>query len=126
MDPLKDRKVWARGVLMALFDAGRCGALAVENNRLKERIAEFENEMVFEHNVWWRTSPTGGRTGPFCPKCWGREKRLNPLGDANEHRWRCAACDFSGYMPGGQDRMSEAARRAAERQRMPDDDMRWN
>jgi len=45
-----------------------------ENEELK-REREIENQLVFEHGVYWRKAD-GKRLGPFCPYCWDADRRL--------------------------------------------------
>ncbi|HEV2348899.1 MAG TPA: hypothetical protein VG028_03530 [Terriglobia bacterium] len=57
-----------------------------ENQRLKERGRELEaqiNEEIsypFMEGVRWKKSADGGKNdGPFCPVCFGKDRKLMPL-----------------------------------------------
>jgi hypothetical protein len=44
-----------------------------ENKTLKEKL-EFKNNLFFENNAYWLKREDGSKEGPFCSRCWDRNK----------------------------------------------------
>src|SRR4051794_3477310 len=70
--------------------------LREENRELKERIRKLEEEAKIggelkrRQNVYYRFSPDGRVTGPFCMTCWdGDSKLVNMLVNSMEGKANC-------------------------------------
>ena len=44
-----------------------------------EQAAEVEQSLILEQGVYWTPGDGGNRRGPYCPACWGRDKKLVPM-----------------------------------------------
>ena len=53
-----------------------------ENQRLREELRALqdantlESLVSFHHGAFWKQRADGSEEGPFCPNCWGLEKKL--------------------------------------------------
>ena len=84
-----------------------------------ERRQKTIDSMKFEHPVYWRTSATGAREGPFCPACWDGKQVATPLNSLpfREHdRWVCRNCSKTFFSASARAAM-EAAERSADNER---------
>ncbi len=66
--------------------------LQAENETLR-RERDREASLTFQDGVYWSDDPRN--PGPFCPTCWGRERKLIPL-----QLWHCYACETNVPEPG--------------------------
>ena len=94
---LKDPELMAEYVklqqaVMELFD---------ENARLKEEIValkkgvDIQEGLLFERGVYF-TNHTGKKDGPYCQRCWDKDKTLIRLKVYSEGRAYCLECK-NGY-----------------------------
>jgi hypothetical protein len=57
-------------------------AVQEENQRLREQLRalqdvnRLESLVSFHHGAYWTKREDGSEEGPFCPSCWGLEKKL--------------------------------------------------
>ena len=79
--------------------------LKEQNISLQEEVSRFKNielnekSLFFENNVYWKLVGEE-KQGPFCPKCWGTDKTVNPLGfDKQFYNWKCSVCKFTETHP---------------------------
>ena len=66
-----------------LKDQKKIHELEEENITLKEQLKIKEN-LKYENNAYWIEREGGQKDGPFCPRCWDKNKeliRLNPCGN---------------------------------------------
>lgn len=64
--------------------------LESENKNLKEKL-QNKPDLSKEHNTYWMIKENGTKDGPFCMRCWDKNKdliRLNNLGDVDQ----CPEC----------------------------------
>jgi len=46
-----------------------------ENDELKEKLRIKEN-VIYENNAYWVKKEDGQKDGPFCSRCWDKDKNL--------------------------------------------------
>ncbi len=72
-------------------------SLRDENLELREKLSQKEDfNMVFDDNMYWNLKSDGTKDGPYCAKCWDRDKkaiRLENMGQVNAYY--CAVCKRS-------------------------------
>jgi len=69
--------------------------LGEENKKLKEQLKIKEN-LVYENNVYWSKRDGEDKDGPFCSRCWDKNKdliRMHPCG--NPAYSECPECENS-------------------------------
>lgn len=81
---------------------GEVMGLVQENSELRKEMAALKEHLrvteslKFERNVYWNEKPDGTKEGPFCSKCWDKEKllvRMTTMGNPQYHR--CPACNVA-------------------------------
>jgi hypothetical protein len=67
-------------------------ALSSENKKLKKNQDIEEDLEVKDNHYWWKKG--GNLDGPFCTKCWDKEKLLIrvPVYEDNEYQFECPNC----------------------------------
>lgn len=75
-------------------------ALREEVVDLRKRL-QLQEELRWEHNVYWRELADGNREGPYCPKCWSGESKLVRFIEWERNiYWHCAVCNLRVHRPG--------------------------
>lgn len=74
--------------------------LLEENLRLRGEAlagspAQPQPEVVFDRNAAWKKKPDSVLEGPYCTRCWVKDKSLMPLTKANDAYYRCPECKES-------------------------------
>lgn len=95
---------------------GEVMGLVQENSELKKEISSLKESLrvteslKFERNVYWNEKPDGTKEGPFCSKCWDKEKllvRMTTMSNPQYHR--CPACNVPINTSGRQDEVGNIA-----------------
>lgn len=94
---IKDPELMAEYVklqqsVIELFDEN--AKLREENDALKQK-ADIEKGLVFEHGVYY-TNHTGTKDGPYCQRCWDKDRVLLRLQVHENGRAYCLECQ-NGY-----------------------------
>lgn len=58
-----------------IFDLQEENAELKDENKKYKNNDKFEKSLVFEKNAFYSVNSKGEKTGPYCPKCWGDEKK---------------------------------------------------
>lgn len=73
--------------------------LVEENRKLKEEIRSLEDSLKikeslkFQHNAYWRDLSDDKTEGPFCSKCWDKDKDLvRMISMPNDQYSQCPDC----------------------------------
>ena len=67
------------------------GKISRENYELKEKLRTKEN-IVFQNNVYWTKGTTGEMDGPFCSRCWDKNRDLLRAQPISETWFQCPEC----------------------------------
>jgi hypothetical protein len=74
---------------------------------LREEVAELrkrtkvQDELRWEHNVYWRELNAGACEGPFCGRCWDGEGKLARFAEfERDVWWKCVVCAVKVQRPG--------------------------
>lgn len=95
---------------------GEVMELVQENSELKKEITSLKESLrvtellKFERNAYWNEKPVGTKEGPFCSKCWDRDKllvRMTTMSNPQYHR--CPACNVPINTSGRQDEVVDIA-----------------
>ncbi len=73
--------------------------LVDENRELESRL-EVRDELAFDQNAYWRSTPGKRREGPFCSRCWDFEGKLVRLLHYGGASPRCPQCKSVAYLGG--------------------------
>ena len=66
--------------------------LEEENGELKEKL-KIKEKIFYENNAYWIKNEKDEKDGPFCSRCWDKERdliRMHPLGNPAYHY--CPEC----------------------------------
>lgn len=66
--------------------------LRKENEDLKD-LKKIDNELELRDNAFWRPSAPETRQGPFCTRCWSKDKVLMALLVSETGHQRCSECN---------------------------------
>lgn len=44
-----------------------------------EQAAEINEALILDQGAYWRLDNNGKRLGPYCPACWGKDRKLVPM-----------------------------------------------
>jgi hypothetical protein len=44
-----------------------------------EQVAEADKSLVLEQGMYWLPEGQGRKQGPYCPACWGKDRKLVPM-----------------------------------------------
>jgi hypothetical protein len=73
----------------------RIGNLEKENKELKEKL-EIKENIILENGVYWTRKDGGEKDGPFCTRCWDKNKELIRMKflslPAHKPFWECTEC----------------------------------
>jgi hypothetical protein len=58
-----------------IFDLQEENADLKDKNKQFKDYDKFEKSLVFEKNAFYSVNKDGDKIGPYCPKCWGDEKK---------------------------------------------------
>lgn len=95
---------------------GEVMGLVQENSELRKEISSLKESLrvteslKFERNVYWNEKTDGTKEGPFCSKCWDKEKllvRMTTMGSPQYHR--CPACNVPIKTSGRPDEVADIA-----------------
>lgn len=87
-----------------------------------ERRQKVFDAMRFEHPVYWRTTGSGTREGPFCPTCWEAKQLVSTLTNLpfrGHDRWVCRVCSKTAFSDGAKAAMDAAGLSARFRKHAP-------
>lgn len=84
----------------SLNDRETIRALREEVAELRKR-AQLQEELRWEHNVYWRELSDGKREGPYCGKCWDGDGKLARFAEfEGDIWWKCVVCTLKVQRPG--------------------------
>lgn len=64
-----------------------------ENKTLREKL-EFKNNLFFENNAYWLKKEDGSKEGPFCSRCWDKNKnQMRMLANPTQGLYSCPECN---------------------------------
>lgn len=72
----------------------RVQELEKENSCLKEKLSIKEN-LDYEKNAYWAKKENGTKDGPFCSRCWDKNRDLIRLDVSNVDIGFCPECKNS-------------------------------
>jgi len=68
-------------------------SLSEKDAQIKELLAQLEvkGSLIWESPYYWLTQPNG-RDGPFCQRCYDKDRALVRLQGNSRGYWQCKAC----------------------------------
>jgi len=70
----------------------RIQELEKENRELREKL-EIKENLYYENNTYWVKKEDGSKDGPFCSRCWDKNKDLIRLRYHSAQKWSLAHYD---------------------------------
>lgn len=95
---LQERLIEVQRLVMEI--SGENHALASKLREF-ERVNEIAGEMVLEHSMYW-TMKRGKKEGPFCPVCWGSNRKVIPITEGLKGNFTCWNCKGQFRTPGAE------------------------
>ncbi|MGB9722148.1 MAG: hypothetical protein ACPL28_11810 [bacterium] len=72
----------------------RITSLENENRDLKEKF-KIKETLFYENNAYWQNKEDGTKDGPFCTRCWDKNKDLIRLDVSDANCGICPECKWA-------------------------------